>query len=404
MLVQKRQSNDIRQILLSELRDSNSVNQGLFPTSVVGSLPRPRWLIDAIQRHDRGELGEGELNDYYDDAVKLAVKEQELTGLDEISDGEQRRFSFLAFVAERLPSFRLIPVKELMNRDAEKYVQEMNLPVGIISNPVIVDKIMRSKPLAVDEVRFALRQTNRKVKAPLIGPYTLLVNSWNKSKSGHVYKTPYDAFEDMARMLREEIIALREVGASFVQLDEPGIGNFCDYKYTRWLLALNGWKISDLKELHKISAELINRTVKGVSGIKVGVHICRGNWPADEAHLSRGGYENMIDEILELKVDQLVLEFATKRAGSFDAFRGNRWAGEVGLGVIDVKNPRVESPEEIVSSVEKAGDVFEMEKITLNPDCGFASGRPWPVVPREVAYAKLRAQTEAARMLKSRHA
>ena len=112
----------------------------------------------------------------------------------------------------------------------------------------------------------------------------------------------------------------------------------------------------------------------------------------------------MIDEIVELKVDQLVLEYATKRAGSFDAFEGDRWDGEVGLGVIDVKNPRVESPEEIVSRVEKAKDVFGLEKITLNPDCGFASGRPWPVVQRDVAYAKLRSQTEAARMLRKKYA
>src|SRR3989442_12576942 len=94
--------------------------------------------------------------------------------------------------------------------------------------------------------------------------------------------------------------------------------------------------------LTKFEERLINGTVRGIGGIKVGVHICRGNWPADEAHLSKGGYENMIDEIVELKVDQLVLEYATKRAGSFDAFEGDRWDGEVGLGVIDVKNPTAE--------------------------------------------------------------
>src|SRR2546427_6088087 len=196
--------------------------QRLFPTSVVGSLPRPRWLIDAIQRHERGELSEDELKESYDDAVKLAIREQELTGVDELSDGEQRRFSFLAFVAERLPSFRLIPVKELMNRDAEKFVDEMNLPIDIISNPVIVEKVRRSRPLAVDEVKFALKHTSKKVKAPIIGPYTLLINSWNKSKSGHVYRSPDEAFEDMAPLLRAARIKLRAAGASFVQLDDQG--------------------------------------------------------------------------------------------------------------------------------------------------------------------------------------
>ena len=253
---------EVPQTILSKRARSMTVSeQGFLPTSVVGSLPRPGWLIDAIERHERGGVSEGQLAECYDDAVRLAIKEQELTGVDELSDGEQRRFSFLAFVAERLPSFRMIPVKELLNRDAEKFVHEMNLPVEVISNPVIVDRIKRSKPLAVDEVRFALRHTSKRVKAPIIGPYTLLINSWNRGKSSQVYESPEDAFGDVARLLREEIMALRDAGASFVQLDEPGIGNFCDYKYTRWLLALNGWRVSDVRELHKISAELINRTV-----------------------------------------------------------------------------------------------------------------------------------------------
>ncbi|MDV3292818.1 MAG: cobalamin-independent methionine synthase II family protein, partial [Nitrososphaerales archaeon] len=282
----------------------------LFPTSVVGSLPRPEWLMEGIEKFEHGKLTEAQLNQFYDDAVKLVIKEQEMTGVDEISDGEQRRFSFLAFVAERLPSFKMIPVKELMNPEARGYVEQMNLPIDIISNPVIVDKIKRTAPLAVDELRFAMRYTTKPLKAPVIGPLTLLINSWNRKKSGHIYASPEDSFEDLTRMLREEIVALRDAGASFVQLDEPAIGNFVDYRYTRWLLALNQWKLGDVEELHAIASELINRTVKGVGGIKIGVHICRGNWPAAEAKLSRGGYESMIKEILEMKVDQLVLEYA----------------------------------------------------------------------------------------------
>ena len=378
-------------------------SQEIFPTSVVGSLPRPEWLMDGISKFERGELTEKQLEQYYDEAVILAIKQQEMTGVDEVSDGEQRRFSFLAFVAERIPSFKMIPASELMNEDAARYAEKMNLPVGIISNPVIVGPIKRTAPLVADEVKFALKHTQKPVMAPIIGPFTLLINSWNQDRSSRYYRTPEEAFPDLTRALREEVLALRDAGASFVQLDEPAIGNFVDFRYTKWLLALNGWKVKDVKELHRVSAELINMVVKGVSGIKVGVHICRGNWPADEEHLSHGGYENMIQEILELKVDRLVLEFATKRAGTYDVFKEHPWQGEVGLGVIDVKNPRVESPEEIVNRVEEASKVFSSEKITLNPDCGFASGRPWPVVTRQVAYMKLGAQTEAAKVLRQRH-
>lgn len=379
-------------------------SQQLFPTSVVGSLPRPEWLMDGIAKFEKGELDREKLDQYYDEAVILAIKQQEMTGVETVSDGEQRRFSFLAFVAERIPSFKLIPTTELMTKEAEKYVDSMNLHVGVISNPVIVGQIRRTAPLVAEEVRFARRYTQKPVMAPLIGPLTLLINSWNRDRSGRYYRTPEDAFGDLTRLLREEILALKDVGASFVQLDEPAIGNFVDFRYTRWLLALNGWKLKDITELHRIASELINMTVKGVSGIEVGVHICRGNWRSDEKHYSHGGYEKMIDEIIDLKVKRLVLEYATKRAGSYAAFKEHPWHGEIGLGVIDVKNPEVETPSEIVNRVEEASKVFGEENLILNPDCGFASGRPWPVVSRQIAYSKLTAQTEAAKILRKKHA
>ena len=381
------------------------MNSGqLFQTTVVGSLPRPEWLLDGISKFGKGELAEEQLKRYYDEAVILAIKEQEMTGVDVVSDGEQRRFSFLAFVAEKIPSFRLIPTSSLMNREAERYAQDMNLHVGVISNPVIVGPIRRTSPLVADEVKFAKRYTRKPVMAPIIGPFTLLINSWNSRMSGSYYKAPEDAFKDLTGMLREEILALKEAGASFVQLDEPAIGNFVDFRYTRWLLALNGWKVRDVKDLHRISAELVNMATRGVSGVKLGVHICRGNWRSDESHYSHGGYENMIEEILDLKVDRLVLEYATKRAGTYDVFKEHPWKGEVGLGVIDVKDPEVESPREIVSRVEEASKVFGEDRITLNPDCGFASGRPWPVVTRQIAYAKLAAQAQAAKTLRRKYA
>ena len=375
----------------------------LFPTTVVGSLPRPEWLLDGIASFERGKMSEETLREYYDEAVILAIKQQERTGVDEVSDGEQRRFSFLAFVAERIPSFKLVPTTELMTREAERYVNSMNLHVGVISNPVIVGPIRRTSPLVADEVRFARRYTEKPVMAPLIGPLTLLINSWNSRMSGRYYRAPEDAFGDLTRLLREEIVALKDAGASFVQLDEPAIGNFVDFRYTRWLLALNGWKLKDPKELHRIASELVSWTVPGVSGVKVGVHSCRGNWRSDETHNSTGGYEKMIGEILEMKVKRLVLEYATKRAGTYQVFRDNPWKGEIGLGVIDVKDPAVEEPMEIVRRVEEASKVFGAENLVLNPDCGFASGRPWPVVTRQIAYAKLRAQTEAAKMLRKMH-
>ncbi len=348
-------------------------------------------------------MTEVELSQHYDDAVKLTLKEQETAGVDIVSDGEQRRFSFLAFVSEKLPSFKIVPVKNLMNKEAMKLAEEMNLPINVISQPVITDTVERSVPLALDEFEFAKQYTEKPIKVPLIGPYTLLINSWNRRLSSSAYQGPYDAVDDIARTLREEILALKKRGAFFVQLDEPGIGNFVDYRYTRFLLALNEWKIRAVDELHKLAVEMINKVLKGISGMKLGVHICRGNWPAKEKYLSRGGYERMITDMLEIKAEQLVLEYATKRAGTVDVFREHRIEHEIGLGVIDVKSKRVEKPSEIVARVEEVLKYLDASQIYLNPDCGFASGRPWPVVDRETAFTKLRAQTQAASALRKEY-
>ncbi len=375
----------------------------LFPTAVVGSFPRPEWLLSAIRDFGNGKMSKEDLKEHYDDAVKLTLKEQETAGVDIISDGEQRRFSFLAFVSEKLPSLKIIPATELMNKQALKFAEEMNLPINVISQPVIIDNVKRTVPLALDEFEFAAQQTEKLMKVPLIGPYTLLINSWNRRLSSKAYPEPEDAVGDISSMLREEILDLKRAGAFFVQLDEPGIGNFVDYRYTRFLLALNEWKIRELAELHKLAVEMINKVVKGISGVKLGVHICRGNWPAKEEYLSSGGYEKIITDMLEIKAKQLVLEFATKRAGSVDVFERHRTDHDIGLGVIDVKSKRVEKPSEIVARVKKVLKYFDASQIYLNPDCGFASGRPWPVVDRETAFAKLRAQTEAAEILRKEY-
>jgi len=241
----------------------------LFPTAVVGSFPRPEWLLSAISDFENGKMSKEELVEHYDDAVKLTLKEQETAGVDVVSDGEQRRFSFLAFVSEKLPSFKIIPATELMNKQALKFAKEMNLPTDVISQPVIIDEVKRTVPIALDEFEFAAQQTKKLMKVPLIGPYTLLINSWNRRLSSKAYPEPEDAVDDIARMLREEILELKNAGAYFVQLDEPGIGNFVDYRYTRFLLALNEWKVRELEELHKLAVEMINKVVKDISGIKL---------------------------------------------------------------------------------------------------------------------------------------
>lgn len=340
-----------------------------------------------------------------DDAVKIALKEQEEAGIDLVSDGEQRRFSFLVVIAEKIPGFQLMDIVKLArNRPSIlSIIRRMMLPKTVLQ-PIAVAKLKRRNAIAVDELEFARRHTQKPVKVPLPSPYMLAWQAWDSMYSRDAYPSYEDLAEDLCKILREEILALQAAGAAFIQLDDPTIQNPLNpEKYMRFLTAVLGHRPKPLKEELAWAVELVNRTIQGISGLTLGFHVCRGNWPAPEAILPRGDYTPILPALLDLKVDQLVLEFATPRAGTVDVFKEYPTKKQLGLGVIDVKSKRIETAKEIVDQVERALRYFAPEQLYLNPDCGFASGRTWPVADRATAGAKLAVMVAAARRLRRTH-
>ncbi len=146
--------------------------------------------------------------------------------------------------------------------------------------------------------------------------------------------------------------------------------------------------------------ELMNQTVKGVSGLKVGVHVCRGNWSRKEDVLLKGNYGPLLPYLTEMKVDQLVLEFATPRAGELKVFKEYANEKELGLGVVNPRSTEVEPPELIVKRVREATRFFDPSQIYLNPDCGFGTFAERPVNDTKTAFAKLRSISLAAQELR----
>lgn len=154
----------------------------------------------------------------------------------------------------------------------------------------------------------------------------------------------------------------------------------------------------------QFAVELLNRIVKGVDGIRTGVHICRGNWSKqDSVHLS-GDYEPLVPSLSKINVQQLVLEFATPRAGDFGIVGRTLNNREIGLGVANPKTEKVESVEYIVGKVEKALEYYKPENIFLNPDCGFGTFSGCSLTTHETATAKMKRIVEAARVLRERYA
>jgi len=384
------------------------MSEKLFPTTVVGSWPRPGWLLNELRRKNRGEISYEEFSIKADEAVLLAVKYQEDAGIDILTDGEQRRDNFYSFVADKLEGIKMMTVAEVMDyvEDRSRYeemLRALDVPAFAIKSPVTVGPVRRKRPIALDELKFLKEHTKRKVKIPLPGPYMLTRASWIDPVSRNAYWDREELAREYVRLLREEIIALAEAGADFVQLDEPTLTEvvYGGESSQTFMCAAIFSKVDPKEEL-TFATELVNKVVVGISGVKLGLHVCRGNWSRREDSLLKGDYAPLIPYFQEMKVDQLVLEFATQRAGELAVFEGESGIKELGLGVINPRSDEVETPEQIIAKVRQATKYFDLAKIYLNPDCGFSTFAEAPVNRAKVAYEKLRAMTLAADQLRKK--
>jgi 5-methyltetrahydropteroyltriglutamate--homocysteine methyltransferase len=373
-----------------------------FPVTVVGSLPRPDWLLDARKRK-RSDLAELE-----DRATLAALKLQEDAGVDIVSDGEQRRDNFYSFLCERLEGMRLMTMAELLEHVEDKAAFEgllraLDVPAFAIKNPTVVGKLARRRSLAADDFRFLRKHTRKAIKVTLPGPYLLSRSTWVKSLSAGAYPTREELAGDIVRILREELMELAAAGADVVQLDEPVLSElvFAGKSATRtFMCAALAASASPEAEL-ELAVDLVNRVVDGISGPIRALHVCRGNWSPKEEVLLAGSYEALMPAFRRMRVDQFVLEYATPRAGPILALAELPERSLVGFGAVNPRTTQVEAPEAIVSRVRQLCDVLAPERVHLNPDCGFGTFADRPVATTELATAKLRTLVEAARRLRS---
>ena len=375
----------------------------IFPVATVGSWPRSGELLRAARLKSSGRLSAEEFDSIADEAVLEVLRLQEEAGVDIVTDGEQRRDNFYSFVAEKLAGVQTMTLAEMMDvvedrAGFEQVLRTLDVPAYSIRNPTCVGRIERRLPLAVDELRFLKAHTSKPVKVPLPGPYLLTRAMYVSSVTERVYPTKEDLAEDVVQVLREEIAELVDEGADFIQLDEPVLTElvFTQGRTRTFMCAALAARKDPAEEL-EFGVSLINRVVEGVNGVRTGVHVCRGNWSQDEATLLRGSYYPLAPYLERLNVKQLVLEYATDRAGEVMGFDGK----ELGLGVVNPRTPRVESPEEICSAVERALGHYPAEKVFLNPDCGFGTFSSRPVNTPDVALEKLRSIVSAARSLRA---
>ena len=381
----------------------------LFPVTVVGSWPRSPQLIQALRKKQEGELDEEQFRAVADREVLAALKSQEDAGVDIVSDGEQRRDNFYSFAVDKLSGMELMSVSDLLDyaKDRarlEEVLRALDVPAFAIRSPIVVGKLESRQGLARDELAFVKKHSTKAVKIPLPGPYMLTRSSWFEGLSDQAYHSPEDLAKDVVRILREEVLALKEMGADFIQFDEPILSQvvFGEESTETFMCAQLPERRDPTEEL-EFAVRLMNETVEGISGVKLGVHVCRGNWSRREDVLLTGNYGPMLPYLVQMNVDQLVLECATPRAGEMEVFKEYANEKEIGLGVVNPRTDEIETPEQIVSRVKELLAYFDPDKIFLNPDCGFGTFAERNINTAETAEKKLRAIAQAASMLRAEY-
>ena len=305
----------------------------LFPTTVIGSLPRPDRVREVIFDRKQGAISADHADGQLNPAIKAAVELQECAGLDEITDGEWRRESYVKVFAERVHGFRY----------------DINPGAAGLNYPAVVEPIVQNGTIAAHEVRFMRRQTDRRIKCTLPSPYIIGRRMWHPEHSQGAYPTREALMADCVPILRREIAAIRDAGAATVQLDEPWLSAMVDPRFREQ----EG--IADPQYEMDLCVDLLNQTFAGIEGIDTAVHLCHAHF--NRKHVSEGPYDMIMPALAKLRVGTISMEYATPVAGSYEALARFPETVRLGLGCIDHCDRLVETPGVVVERVERGAEV-----------------------------------------------
>jgi 5-methyltetrahydropteroyltriglutamate--homocysteine methyltransferase len=338
----------------------------LLPTTVCGSHALPSWLHLVREAEGADRLGPTDRQEAYDDAVRVAIRDQIEAGVDVISDGEMRRLTFIRGFYTRLAGLQPLPVPRRLgplNYDSHcpyEVVGRLEAPQGLG---------------IVDEFRFARAHADRPLRVALPGPMTLLM----PLRRGGPYATEDALLADVIAIVNREARALVEAGCGFIQIDEPNY-------------VMGAGKHRLLRAGPGVMLEALRGTVQGVRAT-IALHVCFGN-AHNNSFATPRRYRPLYPDLLGAPVHQFVLEYANREMAEIELWSEFPTDKQVAVGVVDVKAFRVESAEEVAARARLALRHVSADRLWLVPDCGL-----WET-PRWVAVSKLRSMVEAARLLR----
>jgi 5-methyltetrahydropteroyltriglutamate--homocysteine methyltransferase len=312
----------------------------------------PGWLERLKTDYLARRISRQEMDEVNDAAVKAAIKDQEVCGLDIVTDGELRRDNMIDYFAERLPGLQIDQTSKKFYYDFYDSVVRGKLP-------------MASLRLA-DDFRFLSAFTDRVTKFCVTGPHSLV-----KRIRDEYYKNEEAFAMDLARVMNMELKELARAGARYIQIDEPYYSGF--------------------PEDFQWGVKVLNALVEGVDA-KIALHVCYGNRYGKPSWA--GNYKYLFPTILEANVQQVTLEFARRGGEDLELFKEYPNKLELGVGVIDVKTHEVETPDIVAERIRKALRFVPAERIFVLPDCGCLH------LPQAVAFSKLKTMVQGTKIVR----
>ena len=350
----------------------------------IGSLLRPPHLVEARERFERGELSAAEFKRCEDRAVDEAVALQEATGLDVITDGEQRRYAFFGHLIEALEGFDKFGGWSIPFRDAQG--EQLTL-----RRPVVVDKLRWRRQMSVEEFTYLRGRTARPVKVTLLSAQQAAAY-YDPDKSRAAYPTRDSYLADLVDFTRREIQELRRLGCEYVQIDAPQYAALLDENIREGYRQRG----SDPDRLLDTCIELDNAIIDDHPGVVFGLHICRGNYRS--MFYASGGYDRIAQHVFRrARFHRFLLEYDDARSGSFEALRHVPDDRVVVLGLVSTKTPQLESARDLMQRVIEAARIVPLERLAISPQCGFASTMGGNPVTEADERAKLKLCVDAAR-------
>jgi 5-methyltetrahydropteroyltriglutamate--homocysteine methyltransferase len=336
----------------------------LFPTSLVGSYPQPDWLIDRaslakqmpprVRAKELWRVDPARLDAAQDDATIVAIRDQERAGLDIVTDGEQRRESYSNRFATALDGVDLDNPGKTPNRTG-----------GFTIVPRVTGAIQRRHPVEVRDVEFLRANTHRQVKMTVPGPFTMA-----QQCEDHYYKDEAALALDYAAAVNAEIKDMFAAGADIVQLDEP-------------------WMQARPEKAKAYGLAALDRALKGVTGTTA-IHLCFGY--AQMVKSKPSGY-SFLPELENAAAQQISIEAAQPKL-DLAVLKGLP-SKTIILGVIDLSDMTVETPQVVAERIRRALAHVPAERIVIAPDCGMK------YLPRAVAFGKMKAMADGAAIVRN---